>query len=262
MSMDYSPIISVAFKFWWVIPAIFVVALFKSPWAKGYFGELAVRISAKLRLDGDIYRAIHNVTLPTPDGTTQIDHIFVSRFGIFVVETKNMRGWIFGGEKQSQWTQKIYKNSYKFQNPIRQNYKHVKSLESALNVESENIHSIIAFVGDCTLKTPMPPNVCRGGKFLSYIKSHTDQVFSPEEVERLVAQIESGRLTPSFATHRQHVAGLKARNDPNASINCPKCGSPMELRTAKKGERAGEQFWGCSAYPKCRTILDKSASTG
>jgi len=34
---------------------------------------------------------------------------------------------------------------------------------------------------------------------------------------------------------------------------CPLCGAEMVLRTAKKGPKAGEKFWGCSAFPKCRS---------
>lgn len=36
---------------------------------------------------------------------------------------------------------------------------------------------------------------------------------------------------------------------------CPKCGNSMVLRVAKKGNKVGEKFWGCSKYPACRTIL-------
>ncbi len=68
----------------------------QSPWVKGKIGELRVKLSAKFLLNASEYRAINNITIPTPDGTTQIDHIFVSRYGIFVVETKNFAGWIFG----------------------------------------------------------------------------------------------------------------------------------------------------------------------
>ncbi|MEX0731732.1 MAG: nuclease-related domain-containing protein [Aquisalimonadaceae bacterium] len=118
--MDYAPIINEVFKLWWVIPILFVISIFKTPWFKGLIGEALVKFAARLRLPEDTYHRIHNVTLPTPDGTTQIDHIFVSRFGIFVVETKNMKGWIFGGENQAQWAQKIFKKSFKFQNPLRQ----------------------------------------------------------------------------------------------------------------------------------------------
>ncbi|WP_369414666.1 nuclease-related domain-containing protein [Microbulbifer elongatus] len=66
-------------------------------------------------MPSSIYQRAHNFTLQTLDGTTQIDHIFVSRFGIFVVETKYMQGWIFGSERQEQWTQKIYKKSFRSQ---------------------------------------------------------------------------------------------------------------------------------------------------
>ena len=97
--------------------------------------------------------------LPTEDGSTQIDHIIVSQYGIFVVETKNMKGWIFGGEHQKMWTQSIFKHKSKFQNPLHQNYKHIKTLERVLNIESDKLFSVIVFVGDATFKAQMPANV-------------------------------------------------------------------------------------------------------
>jgi restriction system protein len=96
----------------WFIPAALLIGLLKSPWAKGHIGELLVRLFARWQLDKQTYRRLHNVTLNTPDGTTQIDHIFISPYGIFVLETKNMSGWIFGSEKQAQWTQKLYKRTF------------------------------------------------------------------------------------------------------------------------------------------------------
>lgn len=104
--MDFSPIIA---QVWgmlvWLIPAVFLITLLKSPWAKGHIGKLLVRLFAHWQLDKQTYRRLHNVTLDTPDGTTQIDHVFLSAYGIVVLETKNMSGWIFGSEKQPQWTQ-------------------------------------------------------------------------------------------------------------------------------------------------------------
>ena len=96
----------------WLIPIIVVVSILKSPWGKGQMGELFVRFMLRLRLDKTVYLPLHNVTLATPDGSTQIDHVLVSRFGIFSIETKNMQGWIFGSERQAEWTQKIYKRSF------------------------------------------------------------------------------------------------------------------------------------------------------
>jgi len=56
--------------------------------------HLFILYSGTLFLPKEQYTVLHNITLPTDDGTTQIDHIVVSRFGVFVVETKNMKGWI------------------------------------------------------------------------------------------------------------------------------------------------------------------------
>lgn len=254
--MDYSQIISndALQVLLWLIPAILVIALLKSPWFKGILGEALVKFAAKLRLPADTYHRIHNVTLPTPDGTTQIDHIFVSRFGIFVVETKNMKGWIFGDEKQAQWSQVIFKEKFKFQNPLRQNYKHVKAVEAALNVSPDFIHSVVVFTGDSKFKTPMPANVTQGGGYVAYIKSFQQPVLSDSEVQDVVSQIQAGRLKQSRETNRQHIQQLKTRSNPTADRKCPKCGSSMVLRTAKRGTNAGNQFWGCSAYPECRVV--------
>ena len=120
-------------RIWWLVPLLIIVIFLKTPWFKGLFGEWLVKVSAKYFLDKSIYHAVHNVTLITPDGSTQIDHIFVSQYGVFVVETKNYSGWIFGSENQPMWTQKLFKVTNKFQNPLRQNYKHLKALEAALN---------------------------------------------------------------------------------------------------------------------------------
>ena len=226
----------------------------KSPWGKGFIGEMLVKLIAKIRLNTNIYHRVHNITLPTPDGTTQIDHVFVSRYGLFVLETKNMQGWIFGGENQAQWTQKIYRNTFKFQNPLRQNFKHIKALENALQIPAATIHSVIVFIGDSTFKTEMPPNVTKGSEFISYIKSFQEVVFSDAEVADLLQKIGSGRLAPTLSTAREHVQSLKARGNMNAERLCPKCGSNLVIRTVKSGERAGQKFWGCSAFPKCRIM--------
>ncbi|MDI5892838.1 nuclease-related domain-containing protein [Halomonas rhizosphaerae] len=255
--MDYSLIINEVLRpLWWVIPVAFLIGLVKSPWFKGLCGETLVKVIAKFRLSAETYRPIHNVTLPTPDGSTQIDHIFVSRFGIFVVETKNMKGWVFGDEHQAQWTQKIYRKSFRFQNPLRQNYKHVKALEKALNVPGEVIHSIVVFTGSAKLKTKMPKNVTLGGGYVNYIKAYQEVILSEAEVQEVFTKIQTGRLAPTREMHRVHVAQLKTRSDPNAQRKCPKCGSSMVLRTSTRGKNAGNQFWGCSGYPQCRVVQD------
>lgn len=204
--MNFSPMVNqVIGALWYWIPIVILAAILKSPWFKGVIGEFMVNISAKLMLNKDEYHLIKNVTLPTEDGTTQIDHIIVSKYGIFVVETKNMKGWIFGSPNQPTWTQKIYQHSYKFQNPLRQNYKHVKTIESLLGLDDQQVYPVVVFVGGCTFKTEMPENVTYGGGYIRFIKSKNQPVLAKSEVNELVRKIGEGRLTPSFKTNREHV---------------------------------------------------------
>jgi hypothetical protein len=219
-------------------------------------GEMLVNFAANVRLDKNKYHLLKNVTLPTEDGTTQIDHVVVSEYGVFVIETKNMKGWIFGSEHGKSWTQNIYRHKNTFQNPLHQNYKHVKTIESELGIEPGKIFSVVVFVGDSTFKTQMPPNVTYAGGFVGYIKSKTERIVSPPEVRQIVSMIESGRLTNSFKTHREHVRHVKeiVKEKVNKNV-CPRCSSQLLLRVAKQGANKGNEFYGCSAYPKCRHTM-------
>ena len=107
--INYIDVISNILNFWYFIPIILILMFFKMPMGKGIMGEFFVNLVIHIKLDKKKYHLLKNVTLPTEDGTIQIDHIIVSQYGIFVIETKNMKGWIFGGEQQKTWTQKVYK---------------------------------------------------------------------------------------------------------------------------------------------------------
>jgi len=256
--MDFTPILNQIYgTLWYLVPFFVIITLLKSAWFKGIFGEFIVNLSAKLFLDKEKYHLIKNVTLPTEGGSTQIDHIIVSKYGVFVVETKNMKGWIFGSSNQKMWTQKIYKHSSKFQNPLHQNYKHTKTLESLLGLNEEQTFSVIVFVGNSTFKTEMPENVTYGKGYIRFIKSKSQLVLTESKVKEITGKIEAGRLTPSFTTNREHVKHVKTiveKKENNQS--CPKCGEAMILREVKKGQNIGNKFWGCSGFPKCRGIVN------
>jgi len=253
LSAVFTSVLASLVQVWYLIPLALIILFFKSPFGKGLLGEMLVNFAVNVRLDKQIYHLIKNVTLPTEDGTTQIDHIVVSEFGIFVIETKNMKGWIFGDEKQKIWTQKIYKHTSKFQNPLHQNYKHVKTIESALGIDHSKIFSVIVFVGDSTFKTEMPENVTYAGDFIGYIKSKTDKIIPHSEVNKIISAIESGRLSRTLKTHREHIKHVQniVKEKENTNL-CPKCGSELVLRVAKQGANKGNEFYGCSNYPKCR----------
>ena len=144
---------------------------------RGWIGELKTRFNLWAGLDKNLYHRFHDIIIPSSHGTTQIDHILVSPFGIFVVETKNYKGWIYGSAEQSTWTQVIYKSKHKFQNPLRQTHRHKKVLSKYLGVNESNIQPVISFVGDVEFKTELPTNVLRSG-LSSYIKQCWEVVFS------------------------------------------------------------------------------------
>ncbi|HIF9161597.1 TPA: NERD domain-containing protein [Photobacterium damselae] len=246
--------INILEQVWYLLPLLLIVSVFKSRWLKGIFGEFLVnRLLSKLP-ESD-YTLIKDVTLPTSDGTTQVDHIVVSKYGIFVVETKNMKGWIFGSARQKLWTQKIYRHSSKFQNPLHQNYKHIKALETLLGCSADYLHSVIVFIGDSTFKTEMPPNVTYARGSIRYIQQFNKVVFSDKDYARLTDSINQIKLKRGVITdlkHRNHVKEIVASKV--SSNQCPRCGSEMVLRETKRGENIGKQFWGCSTFPKCRAV--------
>ena len=164
------------------------------------------------------------------------------------IETKNLKGWIYGSEDHEQWTQVLYKKKYPFQNPLRQTYRQKRVLAEFLQLPESSIHTVVYFVGDCTFKTAMPGNVLRKG-LRSYIKRFRNKRLSADTLSRIAAVLEQ-HINASTLTTRDHVRSLKARHA--AKSVCPKCGSELVVRTAKKGPNAGSQFVGCSGYPSCR----------
>ncbi|UTZ24703.1 nuclease-related domain-containing protein [Vibrio campbellii] len=250
----FEAFLNVLAQVWYLVPLLLIVSVFKSRWLKGVFGEFLVnRLLSKLP-ESD-YTLIKDVTLPTNDGTTQVDHIVVSRYGIFVVETKNMKGWIFGSARQKQWTQKIYRHSSKFQNPLHQNYKHIKALETLLGCSEEHLHSVIVFIGDSTFKTEMPPNVTYARGSIRHIQQFNDVVFSDKDYAWLTESINQIKLKRGIITDLKHRKHVKEVVTSKASSNqCPRCGSEIVLRETKRGENIGKQFWGCSTFPKCRAV--------
>lgn len=234
------------------------IEIFKSPSVKGILGESHINRVIARSLNSENYRLFKNVTFPTDNGTTQIDHLLVSRYGVFVIETKNMKGWIFGDPRQSTWTQKIYRHTSKFQNPLHQNYKHTQTVQAALGLAGEQVFSLVVFLGHCDFKTTMPENVVYPKGMIRYIQSKLEPLISDSEIKRICSAIEALRLAPTLKTRREHIRHVEAVMEEKQhrikDNRCPKCGQPMVLRTTKSGANQGRQFWGCSGFPKCRTV--------
>lgn len=106
----------------------------------GKSGE--AEVSKTLKELGRGYKVIDNVYIPTYKGTSQIDHVVVSKKGILCVETKNYKGKI-GVKNKSTWTQYLGNKKYDFYSPVMQNDGHIKALSKYLGMDG--IQGVVVF---------------------------------------------------------------------------------------------------------------------
>ena len=179
---------------------------------KGDVGEQIVKVAVLSKLDAAQYRHFSNLIIPAPNGTTQIDNIVVSPFGVFVIEAKYFQGWIFGGAKQEKWTHTLSRfEKYAFPNPIRQNYGHIKALARLLRQPESRFHSVIVFAHrNCQLKTELPANVCLQHNFIEYIQSFTKNLIDDAALARIHAVLQQPEWQATEDKKAAHVERLKA----------------------------------------------------
>ena len=202
----------------------------------GDIGE--THVARKLNVLPKEYITLNDVLLPTHYGTTQIDHIVVSPYGIFIIETKNYKGWIFGHQDSEEWKQSLVgKNwsseQHNFRNPIQQNLAHFRTVRDILKeIGDFTIIPIVAFSDSADLKITAPNHtVINWSDLSSIIKSYKTPDISPDNIQ-----------------HSQYVQKIQHNIDLAISNHrCPKCNGQLIERKGKYGK-----FLGCSNYPNCR----------
>lgn len=169
---------------------LFVISKLYYPKIKGSIGERRVKKQLK-KLPSESYKVLHDLMIVNNDKSSQIDHLVISPYGLFVIETKTFTGWIHGSERAEQWTQTIYKSKKKFRNPIRQNWGHVLALKELLNVEDNRMFiPIIVFAGDAELKNiNTRTDVIYDFELYQTILKHSDTILSEKEVENIYSVI-------------------------------------------------------------------------
>lgn len=123
-----------------------------NPESVGGFGEkLTVFELEFLKSKGYDGNIISNVYIPNTNGTTsEIDILFITKKGIFVIESKNYSGWIFGSQNDKYWTVCNYNDKWKLYNPVLQNQGHINAIHRHLR--GVPCFSLIAFSERCELK--------------------------------------------------------------------------------------------------------------
>jgi Nuclease-related domain len=174
--------------------------------------EARLSRALKMRFVAPDYHLLNHVTLRLENGTTQIDHVLVSRFGIFVIETKDYKGWIFAGPRDRYWTQVLYRAKFRFQNPLRQNHRHVRAIQELLDfLPPDVVRPVVVFTGDAEFKTNIPEGVFTVAGFMAFVEGNTQEVMSVNRVQFCVGRLETTRLSITKATDVEHVEGLRRR---------------------------------------------------
>lgn len=220
---------------------------------RGIIGEKSVSIQLK-KLEGEKFKVINNIMLDIGGKTSQIDHLIVSNYGVFVIETKNYSGWIIGNDYDDYWTQVIYKRKEKLYNPIRQNYGHIKALQNVLPEYTYlNYYSIVAFTKQADLKVQTSADVVYVKDIFHTIQKYALSESIPNKQKEIIINRLQSLNVNSRKNRKRHVDAIQDKKaEMNYKINndiCPKCGSKMVIRNGKYG-----QFKGCSGYPRCKSI--------
>ncbi|MBF1403357.1 NERD domain-containing protein [Prevotella histicola] len=219
---------------------------------RGKYGEK--RIAWLLKRLPDEYTIFNDVYITKGGGSVQIDHVVLSPYGIFVIETKNLSGWIYGGERAVEWTQNLYGRKFKILNPLNQNYSHVKALESLFGFPNQFFIPIVVFSSRASLKGHYPNHIIIYKKnLLKTIRKYHDVVLADEILEGAINKLSysSFKTRETSSNHIRHVKNtIRIKKSRIRQGRCPDCGGSLVYRNGKYGS-----FYGCSNYPKCRYTL-------
>lgn len=222
------------------------------PKFRGLFGEFWVK--QELKKLPEEYIVLDNIMIKSKNKTHQIDHIILSRYGVFVIEMKNYYGLITGNEYDEKWTQYLGKKKYKFLNPIRQNYGHIESLKEIINLKTNQFISIICFSNQAKLNVKSKTKVTQLDFILEEILPYKNVIIN-DSIPELADKINKANITTN-EVKKEHVKTIKKEvkeKEKKTKENiCPKCGSKLVERTGKFGD-----FIGCSNYPNCKYTTQK-----
>lgn len=250
-----------------IVVLTFLFVYLNSPSSKGRKGEK--RLAIQLKMNKQLKnggKELRNIYLTNKNGdTSEIDILYITRKGILVFENKNYAGYIFGDEHNKTWTVSLYAGKtdsgysktekHQFYNPVWQNNTHIKNLKLTLNKDL-HFFSIITFSNKSKLKsiTCNSPNVhvCNHAKLPKIIREifrTNADILSDEQIEGIYNMLLPFAKTDK-KTQKAHIENIQ--NKFNSTEICPACGGKLVLRTARNGENAGKQFYGCEYYPNCK----------
>lgn len=182
---------------------------------KGNEGEHLVKLELN-KLEPSEYKILNNIYLPTEGdiSQTEIDHVVVSNYGVFCIETKAIGGAIYGNASDKKWVSYIHGKAFFFSNPCRQNYKHTQVLKKYINKKC--VFSIIVFTHAPEVRVAKTSEVVVGTEnLIARIMSFKKQVLIDTEKEEiynlLLAQNIDSQQTRKL--HIQQINNMLGKNN-------------------------------------------------
>lgn len=227
---------------------LMILAIVSTVFYKQIIGKMGeIWTSRELKHLGREYLILNDIMIKTSDNKThQIDHIVVSQYGIFVIETKQYNGYITGSEYDKKWCIKTGKSKLYINNPFHQNYGHIKALEEILNLDEDKFISLVCIPSSARLKVNSS-NLVRSYSILGKIKSYNQIVLN--NYEEIFNIIKGNNIVDKDERkkHNKYAQNVKKEAEIESVNKCPKCGGKLVKRKGKYGD-----FVGCSNYPKCK----------
>jgi hypothetical protein len=170
----------------WIVPLALLIAYLSSPRHRGEIAEARVRRLLAAGLERSRYTVFNDLDVPSGGGTVHVDHVVVSKFGVFVIESQYARGWISGGEFQERWKQYHLGRFTRLDNPLHRNKIQVDALGRLLGLPRQKMHPLVVMVGQKGYKSPMPEQMVVPERLIRHIHRKGQQLLNDEQAVRVI----------------------------------------------------------------------------
>lgn len=206
---------------------------------KGEIGEY--KIDIQLSQFPKNYKVLSDIMVENPksiSGYSQIDHVVLTPYGLFVIETKNYQGTIYGGEQRKTW---LVNGKFKMMNPLIQNYGHVQALKQCIDQKyTHAMYSLVTFTKRCTLKIGENIREISSKAMVIYDVyltetihrktslarlQHDKPIYTDEDIEHIYQKITAANITDSKKrqAHTDRIQGKKSPKKKTGNATCVIC---------------------------------------
>ncbi len=227
-----------------VLTVIAVLIVLSSSKFKGWVGEQRVKAIIWKTKQCERYVLNNLIIKINSEKTSQIDHVLINHRGVFVIETKNYSGRIYGNEKQLEWTQVLNygKVKNKLYNPIKQNKTHIYHISNILSENLPIISAVVFVKGNTHFINAKGVYSLRG---LKRLIRHGNDCLTVEQMSRAYDELcAANDHSIRNSDHAKNINLMKVGIENNI---CPRCGKQLVHRHGSNGD-----FMGCKGYPSCR----------